>query len=130
MTARRLTEFPHDQQHLVHEVSERLAPRFAGVFGPETIERFVVDSMDQLLATAKTTAFLPLLTERFARERLQALGKVEGSLPSAVLPSSSSASTTRGAPRWQPDGCVSLPATVSSSTREVPSLPRRSTSLS
>jgi len=84
MTARRLTEFPHDQQHLVHEVSERLAPRFAGVFGPETIERFVVDSMDQLLATAKTTAFLPLLTERFARERLQALGKVEGSLPSAV----------------------------------------------
>jgi protein-tyrosine-phosphatase len=68
----------------VHEVSARLAPRFAGVFGPETIERFVVDSMDQLLATAKTTAFLPLLTERFARERLQALGKLEGSLPSTV----------------------------------------------
>jgi len=54
------------------------------VFGPETIEPFVVDSMDQLLLTAKTTAFLPLLTERFARERLQALGKLEGSLPSAV----------------------------------------------
>ena len=84
MTARQLTDLPYDQQHLVDEVSERLAPKFAGVFGPETIERFVVDSMDQLLATAKTTAFLPLLTERFARERLQALGTLEGSLPSAV----------------------------------------------
>ncbi|MGD1012132.1 MAG: arsenate reductase ArsC [Acidimicrobiales bacterium] len=84
MTARQLTEFPHDRQHLIHEVSGRLAPSFAGVFGPETIERFVVDSMDQLLATAKTTAFLPLLTERFARERLQALGRVKGSLPFAV----------------------------------------------
>jgi protein-tyrosine-phosphatase len=84
MTARQLTDLPHDQQHLVHEVSARLAPKFAGVFGPETIERLVVDSMDQLLTTAKTTAFLPLLTERLARERLQALGKLEGSLPSAV----------------------------------------------
>lgn len=84
MTARQLADLSRDQQHLVHEVSGRLAPRFAGVFGPEAIERFVVDSMDQLLTKAKTTAFLPLLTERFARERLQALGKLEGSLPSAV----------------------------------------------
>ncbi|MGA2804232.1 MAG: arsenate reductase ArsC [Acidimicrobiales bacterium] len=84
MTARQLTDLAPDQQRLVHEVSERLAPWFAGVFGPETIERFVVDSMEQLLSKAKTTAFLPLLTERFARDRLQALGKLEGSLPSAV----------------------------------------------
>jgi protein-tyrosine-phosphatase len=84
MPTRQLTDLPHDQQRLVHEISERLASKFAGVFGPETIERFVVDSMDQLLPTAKTTAFLPLLTERFARERLQALAKVEGSLPSVV----------------------------------------------
>jgi len=84
MAPREVTDLPHDQQHLVHEVSGRLAAKFAGVFGPETIERFVVDSMDQLLPTAKTTAFLPLLTERFARQRLQALAKVEGSLPSVV----------------------------------------------
>jgi len=43
MTARQLTDLAPDQQRLVHEVSERLAPWFAGVFGPETIERFVVD---------------------------------------------------------------------------------------
>jgi protein-tyrosine-phosphatase len=84
MATRRLTELPYDQQHLVHEVSGRLASKFAGVLGPDTIERFVVDSMDRLLPTAKTTAFLPLLTERFALERLQALAKVEGSLPSVV----------------------------------------------
>lgn len=84
MATRQLTDLPHDQQDLVREVSGRLGSKFAGVFGPETIERFVLDSMDQLLPTAKTTAFLPLLTERFARERLQALAKVEGSLPSVV----------------------------------------------
>src|ERR1035438_2539892 len=31
MTARQLTDLPYDQQHLVDEVSERLAPKFAGV---------------------------------------------------------------------------------------------------
>ncbi|MGA3214858.1 MAG: arsenate reductase ArsC [Acidimicrobiales bacterium] len=80
MAPRQLTDLDYDQQQLVHEVSGRLASRFAGMLGPETVERFVVDSMDQVLATAETTAFLPLLTERFARERLQALAKVEGSL--------------------------------------------------
>jgi protein-tyrosine-phosphatase len=84
MTTRQLTDLPYDQKHLVHQVSGRLVALFAGVFGPETIERFVIDSMDQLVPSAKTTAFLPLLTERFARERLQALAKVEGTLPSAV----------------------------------------------
>ena len=84
MATRQLTDLPYNQQHLVHEISGRLGSKFAGVFGPETVERFVVDSMDQLLPTAKTTAFLPLLTERFARERLQALAKVEGTLPSVV----------------------------------------------
>ena len=84
MATRQLTDLPYDQQQLVHEACERIASKFAGVFAPETIEWFVVDSMDQLLPTAKTTAFLPLLTERFARERLQALAKVEASLPSVV----------------------------------------------
>ena len=84
MATRQLTDLPYDQQHLVLEVSGRLASKFAGVFGPETIERFVLDSMDQLLLTAKTMAFLPLLTERYARERLRALAKVGGYLPSVV----------------------------------------------
>ncbi|MFN7151657.1 MAG: arsenate reductase ArsC, partial [Microthrixaceae bacterium] len=58
--------------------------RFAGTFGPETIERFVNDSLQQLLPTAKITTYLPVLAEKFAIERLTALGKVEGSLPSTA----------------------------------------------
>jgi protein-tyrosine-phosphatase len=79
-----LSDLPIDQQHLVHGVAARLESQFAGTFGPETIERFVIDSLDKLLPTAKVTSFLPLLAEKFARERLRALGRVEGSLPSAV----------------------------------------------
>ena len=75
---------PLDQRQLVRSVTGRLQREFAGTFGAETIERFVVDSLEQLLPTAKITSFLPVLAERFARERLRALGKVEGSLPSTV----------------------------------------------
>ena len=79
-----IDQLPLDQQQLVHSVSSRLQTEFAGTFGPETIERFVVDSLEQLLPTAKITSFLPVLAERFARERLRALGKVDGSLPSTT----------------------------------------------
>ena len=79
-----LADLPLDQQQLAREVSARLGDEFTGTFGPETIERFVGDSMEQLLPTAKINNFLPLLAERFARERLRALGKVDGSLPSTL----------------------------------------------
>lgn len=75
---------PLDQQHLVRKVTANLQNQFAGTFGPETIERFVLDSLELLLPTAKVTAFLPVLAEKFATERLQALGKTDGSLPSAI----------------------------------------------
>jgi protein-tyrosine-phosphatase len=84
MTEQPLADLPLDQQHLVRRVVTRLEPRFAGTFGPETIERFVNDSLRQLLPTAKIATYLPVLAEKFAIERLTALGKVEGSLPSAA----------------------------------------------
>ena len=73
---------PLDQQNLVNHAAARLEREFTGTYGPETIERFIIDSLDQLVPTAKVTTFLPLLTERFARERLHALAKVEGLQPS------------------------------------------------
>ena len=73
---------PLDQQNLVNHAVAQLEREFDGTFGPETIERFVIDSLDQLVPTAKVTTFLPLLTERFARERLQALARIEGLQPS------------------------------------------------
>ena len=84
MDSSNIAQLPLDQQQLVRSVSTRLQREFTGTFGPETIERFVVDSLEQLLPSAKITSFLRVLAERFARERLRALGKVDGSLPSTV----------------------------------------------
>lgn len=67
-----------DQQHLVRTAVTSLEREFDGVFGPETIERFIADSLDHLAPNNTVPAFLPLMTERFARERLNALARVEG----------------------------------------------------
>ena len=67
-----------DQQLALHTAAGRLADEFAGVFGPETIERFLHGSYDQFAARSTVARFLPLVAERFARQRLTALAKVEG----------------------------------------------------
>lgn len=79
-----IDELPLDQQHLVRKVASRLQPQFDGTFGPETVERFVMDSLDRLLPTARVTSFLPVLAEKFAKERLGALARVEGDVPSST----------------------------------------------
>ena len=56
----------------------RLSTQFNGVFGQETIERFLHSCFDQFAGKASVSRFLPLLAERFARQRLHALAKVEG----------------------------------------------------
>jgi len=58
--------------------AHRLATEFEGVFGVETVELFLLTSYDQLAAGARVATFLPLLAERFARQRLHALARVEG----------------------------------------------------
>ncbi len=84
MQSPHLDALPLDQQHLVRRAAASLEREFAGTFGRETVERFVADSLEQLVPTATITTYLPLLTERFARERLRALGKLEGSLPTTT----------------------------------------------
>ena len=56
----------------------RLQTEFDNVFGMETIERFLHTSYDQFAERASIPNFLPLMAERFARQRLRALAKVEG----------------------------------------------------
>jgi arsenate reductase len=56
----------------------RLDSEFGDHFGVETIERFLHSSYDQFAGRATIPNFLPLLAERFARQRLKALAKVEG----------------------------------------------------
>ena len=68
------------QRNLVKTASGRLKDEFAGIFAAETIERFIADSLDQLLGTAKVTTFVPIFVERFTRDRLRALAKVEGKI--------------------------------------------------
>ncbi len=67
-----------DQQLALRSAVARLADEFHGVFGEETIERFVVSSWDQFAEHATTINFVPILAERFARQRLHALARVEG----------------------------------------------------
>jgi arsenate reductase (thioredoxin) len=62
----------------------RITPDFAGVFGPETLDRYVTESWAHLAITAKVPSFLPVLAERFARERLRALAQAEGVIVSDV----------------------------------------------
>ncbi len=77
-------ELPLDQQVLVRTVTRRLEGQFDGTFGAETVMRFVADSLDRLMPTASVTTFVPLLAERFARDRLRALAKVERDDPTDV----------------------------------------------
>ncbi|HYB36458.1 MAG TPA: arsenate reductase ArsC [Mycobacterium sp.] len=58
----------------------RLQGEFDGTFGVETIERFLYTSHDLFAGRATIANFLPLLAERFARQRLTALARVEGKI--------------------------------------------------
>lgn len=54
-----------------------LASRFAGVFAPETVDRYVRESYALLAEEARITRYLPSLTSRFSADRLSALAKNE-----------------------------------------------------
>ncbi len=57
----------------------RLAEAFAGIFSRETIERCLVETQGGW-EDAKVTTFVPVLVERFAKERLTAAAQAEGSI--------------------------------------------------
>jgi arsenate reductase len=67
-----------DQRLAVRSAAARLAEEFDGVFGTETIERFLTTSYDQFAGSATTVTYVPIMAERFARQRLKALARVEG----------------------------------------------------
>lgn len=65
------------EQLQIREAAERLRRHFEGQLNAETIERFVSDSVDVLVARATNSTWVPLLAERFARDRLRALIRLE-----------------------------------------------------
>nr|WP_236573722.1 arsenate reductase ArsC [Nocardia caishijiensis] len=51
---------------------------FATMFDPATIHQFLHSSYEDFAARATVTLYLPLLAERFAAQRLDAVAKIEG----------------------------------------------------
>jgi arsenate reductase len=69
-----------DQAQALTRAAANLARDFQGVFGAETIERFLTSSYEQFAGNATVSNYLPLLAEKFARTRLRALARVEGKI--------------------------------------------------
>jgi arsenate reductase len=57
--------------------TDRLAREFEGIFSRETVERLVADSARRL-DNVPVRVHVPVLAERFARERLRAVAQAEG----------------------------------------------------
>jgi arsenate reductase len=81
-------ELTVEQRMQLRQAAERLKRRFEGQLNAETIERYLTESFDQIAAGAQLATWLPLLAERFARDRLRALVRLEapaGTTTPAVL---------------------------------------------
>ena len=58
---------------------ESLAGEFRGIYSPETVERYVIESIARL-SGARMVDFIPLFVHRFVREQLRALAQAEGAI--------------------------------------------------
>ncbi|MGA9160055.1 MAG: arsenate reductase ArsC [Actinomycetota bacterium] len=72
-----LASAPLELRPLIRSVAERLRVEFDGVFATQTIQRFMADSYEAL-SGARVKGFVPLFVERYTRQRLSALARVEG----------------------------------------------------
>jgi protein-tyrosine-phosphatase len=73
-----------EQSVALKTAAGRLSEEYDGIFGSEMIELFLTTSYDQFADRATIPNFLPLLAERFARQRLKALARVEGKADDGV----------------------------------------------
>ena len=60
------------------KICSELAYRYDGVFSSGTVSRVVFESFDMLAAQSTVSDYLPLLTERFAQDRLLAVAQADG----------------------------------------------------
>jgi arsenate reductase (thioredoxin) len=73
-----LQELSPEANLALKTAARHLRQEFEGTFSVETIGQFLATSYDQFAARASVINFLPLMAERFARQRLHALARVEG----------------------------------------------------
>ena len=78
-----LSVLPLEQRSVVRHAAATLQEEFRGVFAVETIELYLASSLLSLQA-AKIKNYVPLFSERYARQRLRALARVEGTVTSSV----------------------------------------------
>lgn len=74
---RLISELPPEDQRPLYPALASLKRKFHGTFDDESIEHFLVDSYERLAATAQTKIFLGVFAEKFARERLEAMARVD-----------------------------------------------------
>ncbi len=65
-------------ERYLRELATDLSTRFAGIFGAETVERYVLESYTALLRTSTVKAHLAVNVTRFASDRLTALAQAQG----------------------------------------------------
>lgn len=82
-TRRGMPGLAYPQDYLKRLAAE-LTDTFAGIFGAETVERYVLESYTGLLRSSKVKAHLASQTTRFATDRLTALAQAKGAIESTV----------------------------------------------
>jgi arsenate reductase len=70
----------------IREAAARLQRQFDGKLNQETIERLMNSSLETLAERATTSTWVPLLAERFTKDRLRALVRLEADM-SGLKPS-------------------------------------------
>ena len=73
-----VTDLTLDQQLALKSAARRLAEEYEGIFSEATIGRFLETSYDSFASRSMLPNYLPVLAERFARQQLRALARIEG----------------------------------------------------
>ena len=75
-----------EQIFLIRQSARRLQAEFDGIFNTETVERYITDSQTKIGQRARFANWMPVLVERFTRDRLKALARLEsGDLTSPAV---------------------------------------------
>ncbi|WP_439659489.1 three-helix bundle dimerization domain-containing protein [Lentzea sp. HUAS TT2] len=68
----------HELTAQLLRITDELSDKVHGVFSRETVAKVVVETYDLLADSATITTYLPVLTARFARQRLTDQGRADG----------------------------------------------------
>jgi arsenate reductase (thioredoxin) len=71
-------ELSINERRALKSAAAQLRTEFADIFSAETVERFVYSSYNKFATHATVRDYLALLAERFARQRLHAAAKLNG----------------------------------------------------